>query len=299
MSDLEHVAIQRLQAASEMSLSAYGQPLIVTTSGGKDSSVCVELAQRAGIPFEVMHNHTTADAPETVYFVRREFKRLEEKGIRCILNKPTYKGQRVSMWNLIPQKLMPPTRCVRYCCSVLKETGGAGRFICTGVRWAESTARKNNRGIYENMPSDRKKKIILNNDNDDRRQLFENCRLKAKRVVNPIIDWQSSDVWDFLNDAKVPVNPLYAEGQCRVGCVGCPMAGKKGREAEFARWPKYKNLYLLAFSNMLKERIRRGKMEGSWRMGTTAQDVFNWWMEYDILPGQMDLFTEEDDEWED
>lgn len=24
-------------------------------------------------------------------------------------------------------------------------------------------------------------------------------------------------------------------------------------------------------------------------METTSQDVFNWWMEYDILPGQMDL----------
>lgn len=298
MSDLEHTAIERLKAASEMSLSAYGQPLIVTTSGGKDSSVCVELAQRAGIPFEVMHNHTTADAPETVYFVRREFKRLEEKGIKCILNMPTYKGERTSMWRLIRQKLMPPTRIARYCCEVLKEGGGKGRFICTGVRWAESAKRKNSRGIYEKS-GDKNNRITLSNDNDDRRQLFENCRLKAKRVVNPIIDWQSSDVWDFLIDAKVPVNPLYSDGFCRVGCIGCPMAGKKGREAGFIRWPKYKNLYLLAFSNMLKEREHRGKMTGSWRMGTTAQDVFNWWMEYDILPGQMDLFAEEDDGWED
>ena len=45
----------------------------------------------------------------------------------------------------------------------------------------------------------------------------------------------------------------------------------------------------MAFDNMLKERERRGKLEGSWRMGTTALDVFNWWMEYDILPGQMDM----------
>ena len=67
------------------------------------------------------------------------------------------------------------------------------------------------------------------------------------------------------------------------------MARKKGREAEFLRWPKYKNLYLMAFDNMLKERERRGKLEGSWRIGTTANDIFNWWMEYDILPGQMDM----------
>lgn len=128
MADKEQTAIMRLQTASAMSLQYYGQPLVVTTSGGKDSSVCVELAIRAGIPFEVMHNHTTADAPETVYFVRSEFKRLEGLGIKCTINKPVYKGTPTSMWALIPQKLIPPTRLVRYCCSVLKEQGG-GRAL--------------------------------------------------------------------------------------------------------------------------------------------------------------------------
>ena len=288
MADKEHPALMRVQTASAMSLQYYGLPLVVTTSGGKDSSVCVELAIRAGIPFEVMHNHTTADAPETVYFVRDEFKRLEAMGIKCTLNKPVYKGAPTSMWSLIPQKLMPPTRLVRYCCSVLKEQGGAGRFISTGVRWDESTSRKANRGIYEKIASEKTQRIILNNDNDDRRMLFENCRLKAKRVVNPIIDWTDDDVWGFIQDAKIPINPLYGEGFCRVGCVGCPMAGKK-REKEFARWPKYKDMYISAFDRMLEERRRRGKMQGSWRIGTTGLDVFNWWMQYDVIPGQMNF----------
>ena len=296
MADKEQTAIMRFQTASAMSLQYYGLPLVVSTSGGKDSSVCVELAIRAGIPFEVMHNHTTADAPETVYFVRDEFKRLEAMGIKCTLNKPVYKGAPTSMWSLIPQKLMPPTRLVRYCCSVLKEQGGAGRFISTGVRWDESTSRKANRGIYEKIASEKTQRIILNNDNDDRRMLFENCRLKAKRVVNPIIDWTDDDVWGFIQDAKIPINPLYGEGFCRVGCVGCPMAGKK-REKEFARWPKYKDMYISAFDRMLEERRRRGKMQGSWRIGTTGLDVFNWWMQYDVIPGQMnfdEIISEED-----
>ena len=140
------------------------------------------------------------------------------------------------------------------------------------------------------MGSTKANNIILNNDNDDRRMLFENCRLKAKRVVNPIVDWEDDDVWQFLEDSKAPVNPLYAEGWCRVGCVGCPMAGTKGREQEFSRWPKYKDLYLLAFRNLLEERAARG-MYVSWQ---TPEDVFNWWMEYDIIPGQIDLFDSAD-----
>lgn len=308
MSDLEHIAIERLRTASDMSLQHYGLPLVITDSGGKDSQVCKELALRAGIPFEIMHNHTTADAPETVRFIRSEAKRFEERGIKYTINMPMYKGQRTSMWGLIPQKLIPPTRLVRYCCSVLKEQGGSGRFITTGVRWDESVSRKNNRGIYERIAADRKKRVILNNDNDDKRMLFENCRLKAKRVVNPIIDWKDEDVWDFLGAGTqvlcgeynvtcngIPVNPLYDDGWCRVGCVGCPMAGKKGREAEFIRWPKYKVLYINAFDKMLLERERRGKLEGFWRMGGRGIDVFNWWMEYSILPGQIDLFEEMED----
>ena len=291
MGDLEQISIERLKAASEMSLHHYGLPLVITDSGGKDSSVCKELAIRAGIPFEIMHSHTTADAPETVRFVRQEAKRFEDLGIQYTINMPTYKGKRTSMWGLIPQKLMPPTRLVRYCCSVLKETGGAGRFIATGVRWEESISRKNARGIFEKN-GDKEHRIILNNDNDDRRRLFENCRLKSKRTVNPIVDWSDADVWQFLEESKAPINPLYAEGWCRVGCVGCPMAGQAGRLEEFERWPKYKNLYLLAFKNLLDERAARG-MYASWQ---TPEDVYNWWMEYDILPGQMDVFDFIEDE---
>jgi phosphoadenosine phosphosulfate reductase len=74
------------------------------------------------------------------------------------------------------------------------------------------------------------------------------------------------------------------------------MAVKKGREEEFLRWPKYKQLYINAFENMIKERIRRGKLDSSWRMGTTGKDVFNWWMEYDTIPGQMNIFDFIEDE---
>ena len=287
--DREQTAIERLRKASELSLKTYGQPLLVTTSGGKDSVVCVALAERAGIPFEVIHNHTTVDAPETVRFVRTDFKRLEEKGVRCTVNFPTYKGQPTTMWDLIPQKLLPPMRVARYCCAILKEQGGNGRFITTGVRWAESVKRKKNRGIYEASPPDKEKRIILNNDNDDRRRLFETCAPRVKRVCNPIVDWSDRDVWDYIRAERIPVNPLYECGFSRIGCIGCPMAGTAGRWREFARYPTYQAAYIRAFDRMLAERRRRGKMDGSWRAGTTGADVFHWWMEDGVIPGQIDF----------
>lgn len=289
--DKEKMAIARLREASAMSLKVYRKPLVVTTSGGKDSSVCVALAERAGIPFEVQHSHTTADAPETVYFVRKEFKRLEETGIQCTATYPTHKGERRS----IIREWGPPNRWNRFCCRVLKEYAGRGRFIVTGVRWEESKKRKDGRGIYETMPSKVKNKVILNNDNDDKRRLFETCTLKAKRICNPIIDWTEAEVWEFLRAEKIPTNPLYEEGQARVGCVGCPLASTRIRYAQFARWPKYRNLYMLAFARNIEKR----KMEGKTLLGDTAEEVFHWWMEDGVLPGQIhldDLLDEMEDE---
>lgn len=279
--DLEQTAIVRIQEAARMSEKLYHKPLVITDSGGKDSSVCVALAERSGVAFEIQHNHTTADAPETVYFVREKFHRMENRGIKCSVNWPTYKGAPVSMWTLIPQKGMPPTRLARYCCEILKEQGGKGRFIITGVRWAESSKRKNQRGIYESMPSNPKKKIILNNDNDDKRQLFESCSLKAKRVCNPIVDWEDRDVWDYIQAEHIPINPLYRCGFSRVGCIGCPMASK-ARKREFRRYPRYKTMYIRAFDRMIAERRRRNLPLG-WNSG---MECYHWWMEDGILPGQ-------------
>ena len=108
--DLEQKAIERVKTASEMSLRIYGRPLVVTDSGGKDSAVCREIVRRAGIPFELHHNLTTADAPQTIYYVRQIFREYESKGIPCSIHYPYYKDQRVSMWSLIPMKRFPPTR---------------------------------------------------------------------------------------------------------------------------------------------------------------------------------------------
>ena len=277
-------AVKRLQSASEMSLYLYQKPLLLTYSGGKDSDACIEVAKIAGIPFDAVHSHTTADAPETVRHVRAKFRALELEGIKCEIAYPTYKGKRTSMWDLIPRKLMPPTRLVRYCCEVLKETAGRDRWIITGVRWAESVRRKNTRGIYEAIGRKTSDKVVLNNDNDDLRLVTETCASKNKRTVNPIIDWTDEDVWSLLRDRHVQCNQLYCEFG-RVGCVGCPMTGESGRERGFLRWPRYKRLYLDAFARMLMERQRRDKPT-AWQ---DAMDVYRWWMEYDVLPGQIDL----------
>ncbi len=287
--DLEKEAIERIKMASEMSLGYYKKPLICTYSGGKDSDVMLELFRRSGIPFEVHHSHTTADAPQTVYHIREVFKELELQGIKCNIDYHCLPGGgRITMWNLIPKKLMPPTRLVRYCCSVLKETGCENRYIATGVRWEESRKRKNRQEFekFGNTIKDKEMftKTILINDNIAERRMSELCMQQHKMVVNPIIDWKNRDIWDFINSERIETCELYKCGYERVGCVGCPVAGKK-RHKEFADFPKYKSMYICTFEKMLNERRKKGK-ECKWKSG---EEVFLWWMEDENIPGQMSI----------
>lgn len=78
--DKEQKAIERIRMASDMSMKLYKQPLVVCYSGGKDSDVLLRLFQNSGVPFEVLHNLTTADAPETVRHVKTVLANLEAGG---------------------------------------------------------------------------------------------------------------------------------------------------------------------------------------------------------------------------
>lgn len=108
-------------------------------SGGKDSVVIKALADMAGVKYDAHYSVTSVDPPELVKFVK-SFKDVS-------FDRPLDKdGHQKTMWNIIPPHKMPPTRIARYCCRELKEASGEGRFVMTGVRWAESVKRSHRGG---------------------------------------------------------------------------------------------------------------------------------------------------------
>lgn len=285
----EKIAIERLKMFEP---NANQKPYYLAYSGGKDSDTIKILAQLAGVRFEAVNNHTTVDAPETVYYIR------SQKDVKVEYPEKT-------MWQLIVEKLMPPTRMIRYCCAELKERGGDGRRVITGVRWAESIKRKENADVVKflkrtkdvmakaeeygiDFRETRQGGIILNSDNAKSRELVEDCYLHHKVVINPIVDWSDDDVWEFLHHYGCKSNPLYECGYKRIGCIGCPIAAKH-RYKEFNDYPKYKLNYIRAFDRMLERRKERGlgsKVE--WKSG---KDVFKWWMGEDV--NQISFFGED------
>ena len=274
------------------------EPYYLCYSGGKDSDVILALAKLAGVNYEGVHNLTTVDAPETVYHVRKQ------PDIRIDTPAKT-------MWQLIVEKRMPPTRIVRYCCEELKEHGGKFRKKITGVRWAESVNRKNNQGLVTVIGKEKtmrklaeeagvdyeensKGGMVFNHDNAETRAFVDHCYRTTSVMVNPIVDWSDKDVWEFLYHYRVEVNPLYEVkavgcafcscGNTRVGCIACPMQGYKGMIADLIKYPKYRDNYLRAFDRMLIERRKAG-LPTEWK---NAGEVMMWWVGDD--PRQLSLF---------
>lgn len=261
--DKVQVAIERLQMFEPKEEGYY-----LAFSGGKDSVVIKALADMAGVKYDAHYTLTSVDPPELVRFIK-------EKCPDVSLDIPKDKeGHQITMWNLIPKKRLPPTRVVRYCCGELKETRGVGRFVVTGVRWAESQKRKNNRGGLELGKSKTTNVSIYDPDNPNQ-QLIHQCTNHARKNLNPIIDWLDEDVWEFIHEYKIPYCKLYDQGYKRLGCIGCPMGTRQKQELE--QYPKYKQAYIRAFERMLKKRKEEGKddSKGKW---TSAEAVYDWWI---------------------
>lgn len=262
-------AIQRLKAFEPK------EGYYVAFSGGKDSQCVYHLCKLAGVKFDAHYSVTSVDPPELVRFIRENYPDVEFRFQYWNDGKPDhyYKDGRpkpITMWNLIADHTIPPTRMARYCCDALKESGGGGRVVVTGVRWAESVRRKELHAVVDIRTSakqlheeaqknptykenGRKDSINFMDDNDGSRRMVEQCYMRKRTTINPIVDWEEEDVWEFLNEVvKVPHCCLYDEGWTRIGCIGCPLAGKKEMLRSFERYPKYRDAYIRAFEQMIK-----------------------------------------------
>ena len=206
-------------------------------SGGKDSIVLYHLAYRAKVRFNAVYNYTTVDPPELVSFIKLNYPEVE-------ISRPS-----MTMFQLIVKHGMPPTRKVRYCCEELKERGGMGRVVLTGIRAKESNSRR-------------------------KRGMVESCyKHPGKTYLHPIIDWTETDVWQYIRERKIKYCSLYDEGYKRLGCIMCPYH-KRGMLKDAIRWPNFYKAYIQTFQKMVDKRKKDG-LPTTWKTGL---EVMKWWV---------------------
>ena len=236
---MDDVAIERIQSFEAEALRMHPDGYWLAFSGGKDSTVILDLAKRAGVKFKAVHSLTTVDAPELVWFV----KTFDD----VTIEKPAK-----TMWQLIRKKGMPPMRTARYCCQELKECGGEGSLVLTGIRWQESGRRS-------------------------KREMTGACykHKKIKRYLHPIIDWKTADVWQYIRERGLRYCSLYDEGFKRVGCVLCPMARNVQKHLE--RWPKLCAIW---------ERNVKAQFNPDKHPFSSPDEYWHWWIDRDASQTQ-------------
>jgi phosphoadenosine phosphosulfate reductase len=234
------VAIARIK---EFLPTAGPQGYYLAFSGGKDSIVLKDLAERSGVKHDCHYAVTTIDPPELVRFIKRFH--------------PDVKWDRPKMPFLRMLETRGfPIRQGRWCCAEYKENWGVGRTILTGIRWEESKNRSN-------------------------RRMVESClgggyKSQAKHFVHPIIDWSKEDIWSYIKERKLPYCSLYDEGWKRIGCLLCPMSYYTRRLKEIERYPRYAAAYLKSFRKLYANRKAAGRVSvDRWASG---DDMFWWWI---------------------
>lgn len=258
-------SLEVLIKSQRLALSYSKKGFYLAFSGGKDSQALYHLAKDADVQFEAHFNLTTIDPPEQVYFVREHYPEV-------IIDRPE-----ITFSQLCIKKKALPTRLIRFCCSILKETRGAGTVTLTGVRREESTQRSH-RGeaeINTRRQQDRFRGSIEQLDQFTMQKEDEGVRCirgKDKIIINPIIEWSEADVWYYLNEVKnVPHCRLYDEGWSRIGCLFCPMASNKDFARMEARYPRHKNMFMRTIHKLREN----GYMAQYPNM--TVQQVWQWW----------------------
>ncbi len=54
--------------------------------------------------------------------------------------------------------------------------------------------------------------------------------------INPLADWSTEDVWNYIKKNTVPYNRLHDEGYPSIGCAPCTRAIKPGEDIRAGRW---------------------------------------------------------------
>lgn len=180
--------------------------IVLSFSGGKDSTVTSDLAIRALSNPSLVHifGNTTLELPTTMEYVER-YRRNNHKAIfKSAKNKD-------QDFMTVCDDIGPPARLMRWCCSMFK-TGPITRVINNFYRDQKILTFY---GIRKNESVSRSKYNRVEDDTDT-------VKINQQKVASPIIEWLDSDIWLYLLTTKIDFNEAYRFGYVRVGCWCCP-----------------------------------------------------------------------------
>lgn len=180
--------------------------LIVSFSGGKDSTVTADVVAKALSDSSLVYifGNTTLEFPTTVEYA----KRFRDDHPYAIFQVAQNTEQ---VFMDVASEIGPPARVMRWCCSMFK-TGPITRVLNSmyknqqvltfyGIRKAESVSRSKYNRVESNS---------------------ESVKINKQTVASPIFFWMNADIWLYILSEKIDFNEAYRFGYERVGCWLCP-----------------------------------------------------------------------------
>lgn len=203
---LQQIEQEAMEYIQEVGSRYPAEDMMISFSGGKDSTVVADLVTRAlgDGDKKILHifGDTTLEFPLTYEYVERYKKKHDKTPVLSSRNKEKDFFKLCSI-------IGPPSRVMRWCCTIFK-TGAITRKIekvfrnkkhiitFYGIRRSESISRSK----YEKES--------------------ESPKIAKQTVVSPVIDWYDFDIWLYILSRRIDFNDAYRLGYARVGCWCCP-----------------------------------------------------------------------------
>lgn len=179
--------------------------IVVSFSGGKDSTVTADIVTKALSNPELTHifGNTTLEFPYTIQYAQR----FNEAHKQCFW---IAKNNEQDFYDVC-EDIGPPARMMRWCCSMFK-TGPITRIINKLYRDARILT------FYGIRKSESVSRSKYNRIEDD----AESVKIQQQTVASPIFFWKDIDIWLYILAEKIDFNEAYRLGYDRVGCWCCP-----------------------------------------------------------------------------
>ncbi len=235
----------------------------VAFSGGKDSIVALDIVQRT-LPhnnFKVLFGDTGMEFPDTYDVVNNVKKYCKEQDIDFVTAKSVYEPE--DTWN----KFGPPATVTRWCCSVHKT-----------VPQIITLREILNKPDFTGMAF-----IGVRSDESLSRSSYKYCSVgekhKGQYSCNPILVWNSAEIYLYIFKHKLIFNETYKKGNRRAGCLVCPRAAERNDymtrtlyQNEFDKFLNIiKNLYRKTFST--EKKLNEFIANGGWKARKNGRDI--------------------------
>ena len=187
--------------------------LVVSFSGGKDSTVTADIAVRALSNPCLVHifGDTTLEFPSTIEYARR---------FKCSHPMAIFKTARNDEQEFykVADIIGPPARMTRWCCSMFK-TGPISRVFNSMYR---------NQDILT-FYGIRKRESVSRSKYNRTEDSAESVKIQRQKVASPVFFWSDLEIWLYILSEEIDFNEAYRLGYDRVGCWCCPNNNPKAQ----------------------------------------------------------------------